>query len=352
MDHTADNPTSNQLGPGLTEDQLRVAVERSGFPLQTIVGNLLRSKPDANEEKFCVQDEWSFVDRDTKELRTIDLLAELRLHGWDPQPRVRPHLNLLIECKQSPLPYVFFQTRVAPSLLDFPTVAGLRKDKIVIASDDDPSTWTFPVIHVLDLNVHPFQTAPVFCHTFSKCVRKGAEIELSGSEAYNGLVLPLVKALQHFVRAESPANTAWYSDYHLMMGIAVVDAPMVGVTVKATGPSLVALPWVRVLRHEYEEEAEHWDREHLRLLDVVHKDYLQTYLDAHLMPFATCFAERVLRHTTELATGLAFIPGMGVNSWNPLENRMRPRSPRSQLSRASAIGRNILRFLSGSSAEH
>lgn len=352
MDHTADNPASNVLGPGLTENQVRVAVERSGYPLQTIVGNLLRSKPNANNENFCVQEEWSFVDPDTKELRTIDLFAELRLHGWDPQPRVRAHLNLLIECKQSPLPYVFFQTSAAPSLLDFPAVADLRKDEIIITSDDDPSTWTLPVIDVLDLNKHPFQVAPCFCYTFSKCVRKGPEIELSGSEAYNGLVLPLVKALQHFVRAESPVDTARYFDCHLTVGIAVLDASMVGVTVEAAGPALVALPWVRVLRHEYEKEAEHWDREQLRVLDVVHKDYLQTYLDAHLMPFATCFAERVLRHTKELATGFAFVRGMGAGSWNHLENRMRPRSPRSRLSHASAIGRNILRFLSGSSAEH
>ena len=99
MDHAPNNPTSNQLGPGLTEDQVRTAVERSGYPLQTIVGNLLRSKPDTKEEKFCVQEEWSFVDPETNELRTIDLRAELRLHSWDIEPRVRAHLNLLIECK-------------------------------------------------------------------------------------------------------------------------------------------------------------------------------------------------------------------------------------------------------------
>src|SRR5665647_858773 len=121
MNQATDNPAANQLGPGLTDDQVRIAVERSGYPLQTIVGNLLRSKPYFKGEEFRVQDEWCFVDRDTQELRTIDLFAELRLHDWDPQPRVRPQLNLLIECKQSLLPYVFFQTNAAPRLFDFPT---------------------------------------------------------------------------------------------------------------------------------------------------------------------------------------------------------------------------------------
>ncbi len=217
----------------------------------------------------------------------------------------------------------------------------------MIASDDDPSTWTYTVIHALDLDRHPFQATPGFCHTLSKCVRKGAEIELSGSEAYNGLVLPLVKALRHFVRAQFPVDTAWYFDCHLTVGIGVLDAPMVGVTSGPTGPALIALPWVRVLRHEYEEKGEHSEREQLRILDVVHKDYLQTYLAEHLMPFAACFAERVLRHTTELATGIAFVPRMGADGWYPVENRMQPRSGASRLSRASAIGRNILRILLG-----
>lgn len=333
MDHAPNNPATNQLGPGLTEDQVRVAVERSGYPLQTIVADLLRSKPDANREKFLVQEEWSFVDRDTDELRTIDLLARLQLHDWDPQPRVRPQLSLLIECKQSPLPYVFFQTSGSPWLRDFPTVAGLRDDKIVIVSDDDPSSWTYTVTHALDLERDPFQAAPRFCHTLSKCVRKGSEVELSGSDAYNGLILPLVKALQHFVHAQSPVDTAWYFDCHLTVGIGVLDAPMIGVTVESAGAALVALPWVRVLRHEYAEEAEHFEREHLRVLDVVHKDYLQTYLEGHLMPFADRFAERVLRHTTELATGLAFVPRMGADGWDPVENRMQPRSTTSRLAR-------------------
>jgi len=352
MDQAPKNPATNQLGPGLTEDQVRVAVEKSGYPLQTIVGVLLRSKPDSNKEKFRVQEEWSFVDRDTKELRAIDLFAELRLHEWGPQPRIRPQLNLLIECKQSLLPYVFFQTSSSPWLLDFPTVAGLRKDKIVIVSDDDPSSWVYTITHALDLDRDPFQAAPRFCHTLSKCVRKGSEVELSGSEAYNGLVLPLVKALEHFVHTQSPVDTALYFDCHLTVGIGVLDAPMIGVTIESTGPALVALPWVRVLRHEYTEEAEHFDREQLRVLDVVHKDYLHNYLDIHLIPFANRFAERVLRHTTELATGLAFVPRMGADGWNPVEHRLQPRSPISRLARTSAIARNILRFFSGRREEH
>lgn len=347
MDLAPNNPAANQLGAGVTEDQIRDAVGRSGYPLQTIVGDLLRFKTVAENENFRVQEEWSYLDRDTKELRTVDLLAELRLHDWEPQPRVRPHLNLLVECKQSTLPYIFFETSRTPSLIDFPTIAGLREDKIVLTSDDDPSSWTYTVPHALDLNEDPFQSALRTCHTLSKCVRKGSDVELTGSDAYNGLVLPLVKALQHFVHSQNPADTAWYFDCHASLAIGVLDAPMISVSVDQAGPILTAVPWVRVVRHEYEEKAERFDRDQLRVVDVVHKDFLHVYLDEHLLPFAWRFAERVLRHPTELATGLAFVPGMGARGWDPVENRMQPRSPGAQLSRATTVGKNLLRLLSG-----
>lgn len=347
MNQTPNNPNANQLGAGLTEDHVRSAIEKSGYPLQTIVGDLLRFKSVAENKNFQVQDEWSYIDRDTEELRTVDLLAELRLHDWEPQPRVRPHLNLLIECKQSPLPYVFFETSTTPALMDFPTIAGLRHNNIIITTDDDPSSTNYSVPQALDLYEDPFQSALRTCHTLSKCVRKGSEVELSGSDAYNSLVLPLGKALQHFVRSKNPVETAWYFDCHATLAVGVLDAPMISVIVGQAGPVLTAVPWVRVVRHEYEEGADHFDHDKMRVVDVVHRDFLNVYLDSHLLPFAKRFAERVLRHPTELATGVAFVPGLETHGGYPIESEMSPKSPRTQLSRTAAMGRNLIRFLSG-----
>jgi len=343
MNETPINTTTNRLGAGVSEEQVLDAVVRSGYPLQTVIGDVLRAKSFSRNEKFTIQEEWSFIDRDTKELRTLDLLAELRLHDWNPQPRVRPQLCLLIECKQSQLPYVFFQTSSKPHLFNFPMVAGLRSDKIAITTDDDPSTWTLSVINVLDLERDPFQFTPPFCHTLSKCVRKGSDLELSGSDAYNGLVLPLVKALQHYAIAHTPVDTAWYYDCNFTVAVAILDAPMIGVSVEQSEPILSMLPWVRVLRHEYLEDAERFERDRHWVLDVVHKDFFSDYLDKHLIPFVERSAERVLRHTTELATGSAFVPRMGANGWGTFEVRMKPRSTVSRVARATAVGRNILK---------
>jgi hypothetical protein len=119
METRPNNPATNKLGPGLTETDVLDAVSKSGYPLQTIVGNYLRSQ-------FHVQEEWSYIDKDAQELRTIDILAEKHLYDLTREhPRVRPTLDLLVECKQSALPYVFFLSSSKPWVPHFPLLAGL-----------------------------------------------------------------------------------------------------------------------------------------------------------------------------------------------------------------------------------
>jgi hypothetical protein len=111
--------------------------------------------------------------------------------------RVRPTLTLVIECRQSDLPYTFFvsEKTLQPT---FPLLAGLASDDVEVVTDDDRSKWTYSVLHALDLIHHPFITEPPICYTFSKCVRKGDQLQLSGSDAYNQLIMPIMSAMYHF----------------------------------------------------------------------------------------------------------------------------------------------------------
>jgi hypothetical protein len=338
MNDSIQNPASNQLGAGLTDAQVLGAVQKSGYPLQTIVGDTLRSD-------FFVQEEWSYIDRDTKELRTIDIRAKRMLYDLKEHPRVRPQLDLVIECKQSHLPCVFFLSRNTPNLLNFPEIAGLHKDILEITTDDDLSTWSYHVSHALDLNLESFHKAPRYCNSFSKCVRKGAEIELSGTEAYTGLVLPLIKGVQHLIASEQPVETAWYFDAHLVLSVAVLDSPMIAASIGEGKTILTFLPWVRVLRHEYLEEADWWQRDRMWAVDVVHKDFLAIYLAQHVLPFAERFSQRVLRHPSELATGEGFALGMGKDSWGSIEGRLVPRPRTARVNRAKLILKNLTRLL-------
>ena len=232
MKSTPENPSSNRLTPGVSVEVLADAIHASGYPLQLQVAQNL-------SEGFYIQEEWSYIDHQTQVPRTIDLVASRELFEWkDPQPRVRPELNLVIECKQSDLPYVFFLSDRHPRLPDFPTISGLKAKNVVITSDDDPSSWHIPPLGALGLDQHSFLSDSVpFCVTFSKCVRHGKKLTLSGSDPYQNLMLPILKAADHFDQTQIPPPTAHYFDGHLVIGVGVLDAPMVGVRLTDSGPN-------------------------------------------------------------------------------------------------------------------
>jgi hypothetical protein len=339
MNTAPDNPLTNALGAGINVSMVEKAIEVSGYPLQLIVAKNL-------SPQFSLQEEWSFVDPDSGAARTIDLVASKRLFEFkEPQPRVRPSLNLVIECKQSDLPYVFFLSDSYPWLPDFPVISGLKTRDIVITSDDDPSSWTFRPLHVLELDRHPFlREAVPLCITFSKCVRKGNDLTLSGSDPYQSLVFPILKAVWHFDRTRRPPSTAYYYDCEMVIGLGIIDAPMIGVRLNASGYKTELLPWVRVIRHQPWKGRHKYDCSRVFGIEIVHKDYLTTYIEQHLKPFAEEFAHLVLKHAHVLADARGFIPSMGENSWTQIESRLQRVSFGSSRKRFGAVFRRIARF--------
>lgn len=340
MKHTPNNPATNILGAGVTKSDLASAIQHSGYPLQTVIGNFLR-------DDFNVQDEWGYIDKDTKELRTIDILAGKNLFEFSDNPRVRPSVNLLIECKQSDLPFVFLLSPTKPWLKDFPVIAGLAQDDIVITTDDSASSYAISPLHLFGLDNHKFIQEPPYSFTLSKGVRKGKDLELSGSETYNSLILPIIKSLLHFKIAEQPPETALYFDAHLALGVGVLNAPMVGVNVLENGNEHIMLPWVRVIRHEYFENLERWKRSKLFIIDIVHKDFFQEYVEQHVLPFAKEFSAFVLKHPQVVASGKGFVSNMNKDGWHNLEPRLKPRDTKANASRAKAFFQNIARLATG-----
>jgi hypothetical protein len=306
------------LPPGLTVEQLSAAIKRSGYPLQTIVASKLR-------EKFEVQEEWGFSDRASGEYRTIDIMADYFDWSTATGERVRAHGTLIIECKRSDLPFIFFLCdpgAVRPT----PVVAGLRHEYVTLSTDDSRSKWLLSPLDALDLSSDGYIVDVPVCATFSKCVRKGSAVELSGSDVYNGVVQPLMSAVAHFQEASAPVKTAAYFDAHLTMPVAVVDAPMVGVEVVGSEAKIEPLNWVRILRHEPEKLgkfAAHRGR--LSGIDVVSAAYFDQYVSDQFMPFYERFHGRVRRHGKELATGKGFAAKLGSMGLRKISERLRPR---------------------------
>jgi hypothetical protein len=334
MDSVSNNPKTNALAAGLSDSDVSAAITSSGYPLQVVVAQQLQ------QSGYYVQQEWSYVDSDSGSLRAIDAVASKEL--WDykkGQPRTRPALALIIECKQSPLPYVFFSSGKPRRASHFPLVAGLAHDDVIVGTDDNQSTWSFSIVTTLSLDHDAFLvTDPPFAsNTFSKCVRKGNTLELSGSDIYSSVVLPLLKCARHFKSVEHPVDTAYYFDLHVTIPIAVIDAPLIAVEVETAAHKLTLTPWVRLYRHEYLGSAARFDREQVLAIDVVHKDFLSHYLSNHLQPFAERVAGLAMKHADVLADGEGFVPGMG-KGWREIEKRLqtipegqpRPRQKRSR----------------------
>jgi hypothetical protein len=236
-------------------------------------------------------------------------------------------VSLLIECKRSEMPYIFFASDSRPGRGGFAvSVAGLHQDEISVRTDDDMSTWSFTTLRALGLADHTFVADPPrVAMTFSKAARRGKELELSGTDPYQSLVLPLTKALRGYTGRIAPPKTAMYFDLVLPLAVAVIDGPMVVASVAQSGVSYELHPWVRVYRHDVDmAAARRFEREKLHAIDCVHSDWLEEYLLQHLNPFAEEFGRRSLVHDHEIATGSAFAEGMNRDSWSDLHHRLRP----------------------------
>src|SRR3954447_26240020 len=120
MKRDPNNPSANELPKGISETSLVAAIEASGYPLQGVVADELA------RQQFGVEEEWDYIDDDTDERRNIDVFAFRRLSEpekrWDNDAAI----VLLIECKKSRHPYVFFRRMTPARLAGLPAVAGLR----------------------------------------------------------------------------------------------------------------------------------------------------------------------------------------------------------------------------------
>ena len=149
MDKDNDNPIGNCLPEGISENQLQEAITSSGYPLQVDISDLLNPC-------FSVHPEWSYVDNDSGIMRSMDLLAERCLDETnDSDIRIRPKLDLLIECKKTNLPYVFFLSEFGLASHHFPLLVGLVSDVIAIHTNDFGGTFNLPPVDLLELRKHP-----------------------------------------------------------------------------------------------------------------------------------------------------------------------------------------------------
>lgn len=306
MRQESTNPVKNCLPSGVKEENLCTAIESSGYPLQGLVAQKLSSS-------FSVSEEWGYIDRDSKEHRSLDVFGFKELAKGNTSP-VSPGLVLLIECKRSVHPFVFFKNITDKPIPEFPAIAGLIREVVDIREASGKRFQEVKGARALSLDMHPFVlNGPARCSAFSRVTPSGSKVELNGTEIFNGLVLPLVKAFDHaatlFKAREKPDKL--YP--RLVMPIGVLDAPMILVESPQKASDPVLVPWIRIVRQESVKDPNSWQRFRFYGIDIVHIDYLENYLADHLIPFAKEYGERAVQMAEILLRGGEI---MDLNDWN------------------------------------
>ncbi|MFG2448565.1 hypothetical protein ACGFSG_04255 [Streptomyces sp. NPDC048512] len=268
---------------------------------------------------FKIQEEWAFIDRESGQTRSIDILVDLAFpHDYkEPNSKLRTRLNLLVECKQSDLPYVFFLRKSAPvQHNEFPEIYGLDGQDIRVFTNaakeestrDDSFSWWMNLRDALDFAEIPFFGAPtLYAISFAKAMRRGPKLELTGEDAYRSLTLPLLKAADHLKSLSKPTEGHPLLFPRIVINLAVVRAPMICAFENNGKSELIALPWVRVSHLEPTEGGESGPSLNgaVRYFDVVHESFLAKYLEV-LSRDADEVAQRMHQHSQEVASGLAF----------------------------------------------
>ena len=289
MQSAANNPSDNVLPSGVTDQQLIDAVRTSGYPLQTIVASKLLPQ-------FAITEEWSFSDRETGNLRALDVFAYRRLSdNTNKYQGVSPAVILLIECKRSDLPYVFFRSVTQQVLAEYPPVHGAF-DANVDLRDKSTNIQKFPLSQVLGLTSESFTTAgPTIVSTFSRATRKSKAIELSGVDPFNTIIMPLVSAIDHsfnFYRPNrNPQPSLWFPS--LVIPVCVLDAPMV--VADSLSASLELQPWVRVIRQESKARSPERSLPQTThyAVEIVHIGFFEKFVGDWILPLAEIFRQRI-----------------------------------------------------------
>lgn len=314
------NPTNNVLPPSTSEDAISEALAASGYPLQVKISRMLYEM--ISEQKGSqVVEEWVFIDRETQKSRAIDILCELRL-PWNPADKTYPLVSLLIECKASSQPLVFFESPSPYDLTEmraYPKIVGLPHQRIRLKYPGP-----VPYADVVPQQLIAVKTIPrliepsAHASVFTKVILKGKKAEVqpvqneprgastSGADAYQNIVLPLTKAVQHYDATKMPAKGYSHFQAVALFAVAVFEGPLMYSS--QVGQDLVMAPWIRLSRHEYIESNVPVYRDGLLAIDVVHASFFRTYLTEFIQPFASAFGVNVRRQAAVLANGVGVLP--------------------------------------------
>jgi hypothetical protein len=92
--------------------------------------------------------------------------------------------------------------------------------------------------------------------TFSKWAGRGKHLNLKADEPYNEIVKPLIKAIKYYQLKKKAKSTYRHFPFRLIIGLVIIDAPMIVIKVGEKGNELELTPRIRVNRLILSESAD------------------------------------------------------------------------------------------------
>ncbi|HEX6782755.1 MAG TPA: hypothetical protein VF125_12095 [Solirubrobacterales bacterium] len=279
------------LPAGISEEDFRAGISASGYPLQISVGAAL------DDRGYLLKEEFAFEDSDQGGRRTIDVLGEKWQDVFKSDGGQSQFLSMpIIECKQSKHPLVLFEAVNPPHLGEFPRLVGYPGQEMKVATAKEANSWGLvPILQFLGSLEDPFIREPPMAASLARAVPNGKKVGLSGDEIYRAITMPLVKAASalrtYWTRPRHDSQQLW--ELRMMFPIAIVDCPLIFVRRPNGQPAMRPAEWVRLgVRDVMEGQHDPWKPLGVQIIDVVQREYFETYLDRYLGPFVEGIKER------------------------------------------------------------
>ena len=295
-------PPYAQLKAGISGKDLLDAINKSGYPFQAEIADHVRTKL-AGIDGSEVQEEWAYIDADEGGIRSLDVFVEAPLYSTEDaiskKKKIWPYLNMLIECKQSEFPYIFFLRAKSAGYVNFPDIAGVSSADLRLVMQGKSFSGLYPVnMSMHDVfacyNLQTFRGPAFNAISMAKAVRKGSKLELSGEDVYRGLTLPLMKAADYIRDHSAPESDAAVINPKFIVTIAVIRAPLIGAYLHQGKTIMLGIPWVRACRIEPAMADQHSrPGASVRYFDVVHSEFFPNYIEL-LIKDSFALAQRML----------------------------------------------------------
>lgn len=260
------------------EQQIREAIDKSGYLFESQIGYLLR------EKDYLVTPNYNFEDAETGDSREIDLHAILGYFEKDLE--ICLEQLLLIECKKTSNPLVFF------SKPKYKELKGFDEYFEIIGA---PESFDVPRIKGVTslekyLKLSEFSHRYKLANTSSQfCMicRKGKEWEAQHGPVYNGMIVPLIKCLSSEKKRYRKSIPKNYIHLEIIYPIVVVDSALY--LMNSETNEMKRKKWILFYR-QYESKKVKLSA----MIDFVQCKHINTYLKEINTSFAA-IRERVIK---------------------------------------------------------